>query len=134
MALKQRISLRKHIEDIRHWANDGKSDAWIASALGTSPASVQSFRSRNGIYRRPVSEARDLENYNSYEGVVDGGVWIDPAVQDDEGWLRRWSKVERVELRVTPNKIILVAKRCNAGAPGKRSNSDGRNPRLSTSS
>lgn len=88
MAVKQRISLRKHVGDIQHWADDGKSDAWIASALGTSPSSVQSFRSRNGIYRRPASEAHDLKNYSSYEGAVDGSVWIDPAVQDDEGWRR----------------------------------------------
>lgn len=111
MALKQRISLRKHADEIRRWVNDGKGDAWIASALGTSPASVQSFRSRNGIYRPSASEPRDPEDYVSYEGVVDGGVWIDPAVQYDERWLKRWSRVGRVELRITPTKIVLLAKR-----------------------
>lgn len=103
---------RKHIGDIRRWTDDGKSDAWIASTLGTSPSSVQSFRSRNGIYRRPASEARELENYSSYEGGLDGdGVWIDPAVEDDEHWRRRWSGVERVKICLTPDRILIVARR-----------------------
>ena len=52
MGINQRVSLRKFVEDIRRWVDEGRSDDWIASALGTSAFSVQSFRSRNVIYRR----------------------------------------------------------------------------------
>jgi hypothetical protein len=52
VGINKRVSLRKFVEDIRHWVEEGRSDDWIASALGTSASSVQSFRSRNAIYRR----------------------------------------------------------------------------------
>src|SRR4051794_12752988 len=52
VGINQRISLRKCADDIRRWVDQGRSDDWIASALGSSPKSVQSFRSRNAIYRR----------------------------------------------------------------------------------
>ena len=52
MAINKRVSLSKFIDDIQRWVEEDKSDEWIASALGTSPSSVQSFRSRNAIYRR----------------------------------------------------------------------------------
>src|SRR5215212_4947780 len=51
VGINQRVSLRRFVEDIRHWVEEGRSDDWIASALGTSPSSVQSFRSRHAIYR-----------------------------------------------------------------------------------
>lgn len=130
MGINQRVSLRKFVEDIRRWVDEGKSDEWIASALGTSASSVQSFRSRNGIYRRDYgSTLRDPKEFNAYEGAVersDGGsevpagapgVWFDPAVQDDERWKARWDAAERVELRVSPSRIVLVRR-----ASGRRAN------------
>ena len=112
MGINQRVSLRKFVDDIRRWVDEGRSDDWIASALGTSPSSVQSFRSRNAIYRRgAVSTLHDPQDYASYEGVVEtdgSGIWLDPAVEDDPRWQKRWSSVERVELRLTPTKIVLI--------------------------
>ena len=112
MGINQRVSLRKFVDDIRRWVEEGRSDEWIASALGTSPSSVQSFRSRNAIYRRGAgSTLHDPEDYASYEGVVDvegPGVWFDPAVGDDPRWQKRWRGTERVELRLTPTRIVLL--------------------------
>jgi hypothetical protein len=69
VAINQRVSLRKFIDDIRRWVDEDRSDEWIASALGTSPSSVQSFRSRNAIYRRATtSTLYDPKDYSSYEG------------------------------------------------------------------
>ena len=104
MGINQRVSLRKFIDDIRRWVDEGRSDEWIASALGTSPSSVQSFRSRNAIYRRGAE-------YSSYEGVIEPegpGIWFDPTVGDDPRWRKRWSGTERVELRLTPTRIVLL--------------------------
>ena len=112
MGINQRVSLRKFIDDIRRWVDEGRSDDWIASALGTSPSSVQSFRSRNAIYRRGAGPTlHEPQEYSSYEGVIEPegpGIWFDPAIGDDPRWQRRWNGTERVELRLTPTRIILL--------------------------
>ncbi len=118
MGINQRVSLRKFIEDIRRWVDEGRGDDWIASALGTSPSSVQSFRSRNGIYRRDQgSTLHHPKEYNAYEGALDSedsSVWFDPGVGEDSRWRERWSHVQRVEVRVTPTRIVLIRR---GGAP-----------------
>ena len=112
MGINQRVSLRKFIDDIRRWVDEGRSDEWIASALGTSPSSVQSFRSRNAIYRRGGSSTlHDPKDYSSYEGVLEPegpGIWFDPEIGNDLRWQKRWNDIERVELRLTPTKMVLV--------------------------
>ena len=121
MGINQRVSLRKFIDDIRRWVDEGRSDDWIASALGTSPSSVQSFRSRNAIYRRGTGSAlHEPQEYSSYEGVIEPegpGIWFDPAIGDDPRWQRRWNGTERVELRLTPARIILLRR---GGARARR--------------
>jgi hypothetical protein len=117
MGINQRVSLRKFTKDISRWVEEGRSDDWIASALGTTPSSVQSFRSRNAIYRKESGWAlsESLANpreYSSYEGVVESGkppgVWLDPAVADDPLWNARWRDSDRVELYLTPTSMVLV--------------------------
>jgi hypothetical protein len=112
VGINQRVSLRKFIDDIRRWVDEGRSDDWIASALGTSPSSVQSFRSRNAIYRRgATSTLHDPKDFSSYEGVLEPsgpGVWFDPEIGSDPRWQKRWRSTERVELRLTPTRIVLL--------------------------
>ncbi len=112
MGINQRVSLRKFIDDIRRWVEEGRSDEWIASALGTSPSSVQSFRSRNAIYRRDHgSTLYDPRDYSSYEGAIDTenpGVWFDPSVGDDPRWQEYWADTGRVEMRLTPTRVVLI--------------------------
>ena len=119
MGINQRISLRKFTDDIRRWVEKGRSDDWIASALGTSPSSVQSFRSRHAIYRRGVTSAlHDPKDFSSYEGVLEPaepGVWFDPEIGTDPRWQKRWEGTERVELHLTPTRIVLL-RRGGAGA------------------
>ena len=112
MGINQRVSLRKFVEDIRRWVEEGRSDDWIASALGTSASSVQSFRSRNAIYRRETSSTLyDPKEFSSYEGVLEPegpGVWFDPEIGSDPRWQKRWKSTDRVELRLTPSRIVLL--------------------------
>jgi hypothetical protein len=124
VGINQRVSLRKFVGDIKHWVNEGRSDEWIANALGTSASSVQSFRSRNGIYRKsPGATLADPSDYVAYEGVIEAngphgknpGAWFDPAVADDPCWQGRWSGIGRVEVRLTPTKIVLVPGRGGSG-------------------
>jgi hypothetical protein len=113
VGINQRVSLRKFEDDIRRWVDEGRSDDWIASALGTSPSSVQSFRSRTAIHRRrtTTSTLYDPKEFSSYEGVLEPegpGVWFDPEIGSDPRWQKRWSGTERVELRLTPTRIVLL--------------------------
>ena len=123
MGINQRVSLRKFVDDIRRWVEEGRSDDWIASALGTSPSSVQSFRSRNAIYRRgATSTLQDPQDFSSYEGVLEPegpGVWFDPEIGTDPRWQKRWKSTERVELHLTPTRIVLL-RRGGGGGPATR--------------
>ena len=112
MGINQRVSLRKFIEDIRRWVDQGRSNDWIASALGTSASSVQSSRLRNAIYRRgTTSTLHDPRDFSSYEGVLEPegpGVWFDPEIGTDPRWQKRWKSTERVKLHLTPTRIVLL--------------------------
>jgi cold shock CspA family protein len=109
---KKRIALKPHIKQIREWVDAGKADDWIADALGTSASSVQSFRSRNDIYRR-VKGSR--EPVSVFEGVLDHGerdgwgLWFDPSVADDPIWREHWAGVASVTVKVGEDSIILEA-------------------------
>src|SRR5918995_639735 len=59
----RRVALKPHASKIRRWVEEGRGDEWIAQELNTTPSSVQSFRSRNSIYRRdPVRRGRISEH------------------------------------------------------------------------
>ena len=114
---KKRIALKPHMEKIREWVDAGKTDDWIADALGTSASSVQSFRSRNDIYRR---ERGPREPESVFEGVLDHGerdgwgLWLDPAIAEDPIWKEHWAGVEAVTVKVAEDSIVLEADRGEA--------------------
>lgn len=116
---KKRIALKPHMEEIRAWVDAGKADEWIADALGTSASSVQSFRSRNDIYRR---ERGGREPESHFEGVLDHGerdgwgLWLDPAVAEDPIWREHWSEVEAVVVKIAEDSIVLEPDTASDGA------------------
>lgn len=126
VAIKRRISLRNREESVRRWAAEGKGDAWIANALGTSAGSIQSFRSRRRITLDPRgSRPRGVLPHGwagpSYEGVIEQpssggadncavGLWFEPAVADDPVYGRRWRSRGPVEIRLTRGAIMLRPK------------------------
>jgi cold shock CspA family protein len=136
---KKRIALKPHIELIREWVDEGKTDEWIADALGTSASSVQSFRSRNDIYRR---DRATHESVSVFEGVLDHGeqdgwgMWFDPAVADDPIWKEHWAGVESVVVKVAEDSIVLQASENappGASEDGRSSESvNGPDPRQAT--
>ena len=107
---KKRIALKPHMKQIREWVDAGKTDDWIADALGTSASSVQSFRSRNDIYRR---DRGPREPASVFEGVLDHGerdgwgLWLDPAIADDPIWREHWAGVDSVVVKVAEDSIVL---------------------------
>ena len=116
---KKRIALKPHMEQIREWVEAGKTDDWIADALGTSASSVQSFRSRNDIYRR---ERGLREPESVFEGVLDHGerdgwgLWLDPAIAEDPIWREHWARVDAVIVKVAEDSIVLEADQGEAPA------------------
>jgi len=109
---KKRIALKPHMDQIKEWVEAGKTDDWIADALGTSASSVQSFRSRNDIYRR---ERGLREPESVFEGVLDHGerdgwgLWLDPAIAEDPIWKEHWAEVEAVVVKIAEDSIVLEA-------------------------
>lgn len=109
---KKRIALKPHMKQIREWVDAGKTDDWIADALGTSASSVQSFRSRNDIYRRERGSREGLPG-NVFEGVLDHGdrdgygLWLDPSVSEDPVWQEHWAGVESVLVKISEDSIVL---------------------------
>jgi cold shock CspA family protein len=109
---RKRIALKPHMDRIREWVETGKTDDWIADALGTSASSVQSFRSRNDIYRR---ERGPREPESVFEGVLDHGerdgwgLWLDPSIAEDPIWREHWASVEAVVVKVAEDSIVLEA-------------------------
>jgi len=109
---KKRIALKPHMKQIREWVDQGKADDWIADALGTSASSVQSFRSRNDIYRRERSRS---EPESVFEGVLDHGerdgwgLWFDPSVAEDPIWRQHWSGIGAVIVKIAEDSIVLEA-------------------------
>lgn len=121
---KKRIALKPHMKQIREWVDAGKTDDWIADALGTSASSVQSFRSRNDIYRR---DRGPREPASIFEGVLDHGerdgwgLWLDPAIADDPIWKEYWAGVDSVVVKVAEDSIVLEV------AAGAAHDGDGNN-------
>jgi cold shock CspA family protein len=118
---RKRIALKPHMDRIREWVEAGKTDDWIADALGTSASSVQSFRSRNDIYRR---ERGPREPEVLFEGVLDHGendgwgLWLDPAVAEDPIWKQHWAGVDAVVVKVAEDSIVLEPDSGEAADPG----------------
>ncbi|CAN5879982.1 hypothetical protein BH23ACT11_BH23ACT11_08630 [soil metagenome] len=127
---KKRIALKPHMSKIREWVDDGKSDDWIADALGTSASSVQSFRSRNDIYRRDRGRS---EPESLFEGVLDHGerdgwgMWFDPSISEDPIWKEYWSGVESVVVKVAEDSIVMEIDRRD-GAPDGENGSGSAEP------
>jgi cold shock CspA family protein len=129
---KKRIALKPHMEQIREWVEAGKTDEWIADALGTSASSVQSFRSRNDIYRR---ERGLSEQETVFEGVLDHGerdgwgLWLDPAIAEDPIWKEHWADVEAVVVKIAEDSIVLEA---DSGEPPSADGENGSPARASS--
>ncbi|MDN5697490.1 MAG: hypothetical protein L0G70_05875, partial [Rubrobacter sp.] len=128
---QRRVSLSKHHEEIKQWVEQGRSDEWIANALGTSSSSVQSFRSRSGIRRdnrgRPKESVTSDSDYTDdgssasadneasrsvFEGVLNQGeegygLWLDPAVADDSLFREGFAGVSDVRVMIEAGRIIL---------------------------
>jgi len=100
----RRVALKPHAAKIRRWVEEGRGDTWIAQELNTTPSSVQSFRSRNSIYRRDPVRRGQLSEHPAVLDKTDDGMVIRTDAGDSEVFDREW----RDYLRGSPDDLQVV--------------------------
>ena len=100
----RRVALKPHASKIRRWVDEGRSDDWIAQELNTTPSSVQSFRSRNSIYRRDPIRRGKLSEHPVVIDEVDDGIVLKTDARDSEVFDREW----RDYLRGSPKDLQVI--------------------------
>ncbi len=108
----RRVALKPHATKIRRWVEEGRNDDWIAQELNTTPSSVQSFRSRNSIYRRdPVRRGR-LSEHPVVLDENEAGVLLITDARESEVFANEWRSYLRrdegdLRIVVTQDRIYL---------------------------
>jgi hypothetical protein len=100
----RRVALKPHASKIRQWVEEGRGDTWIAQELNTTPSSVQSFRSRNSIYRRDPVRRGKLSEHPAVLEETEGGIVLRTDARDSEVFDREW----RHYLRGSPEDLQVV--------------------------
>lgn len=108
----RRVALKPHASRIRHWVEEGRGDIWIAQELNTTPSSVQSFRSRNSIYRRDPVRRGQLSEHSAILGETDEGVLLKTDATDSEVFDREWraylgGSPEDLQVVITQDRIYI---------------------------
>ena len=100
----RRVALKPHASKIRRWVEEGRSDDWIAQELNTTSSSVQSFRSRNSIYRRDPVRRGQLSEHPVVLDETEDGIVLRTDAQDSDVFDREW----RGYLGGSPEDLLLV--------------------------
>ena len=100
----RRVALKPHASKIRRWVEEGRGDTWIAQELNTTPSSVQSFRSRNSIYRRDPVRRGQLSEHPAVLDETADGIGLKTAPRRSEVVDRQW----RHYLRGSPEDLQVV--------------------------
>jgi len=101
---KQKGGAKPHASKIRQWVEEGRGDTWIAQELNTTPSSVQSFRSRNSIYRRDPVRRGQLSEHPAVLDETDNGIVLETDARNSEVFDREW----RHYLRGSPEDLQVV--------------------------
>lgn len=105
----RRVALKPHADKIRRWVDEGRGDEWIAQELNTTPSSVQSFRSRNSIYRRdPVRRGR-LSEHPAVLEATDGRIILSTDASNSEVFANEWR--EYVDQRPESLRVVITQDR-----------------------
>lgn len=100
----RRVALKPHASKIRRWVEEGRGDEWIAQELNTTPSSVQSFRSRNSIYRRDPVRRGQLSEHPAVLDETEEGIVLTTDAKDSGVFEREW----RGYLRGSPADLQVV--------------------------
>src|SRR5918998_2012172 len=108
----RRVALKPHASKIRRWVDEGRSDDWIAQELNTTPSSVQSFRSRNSIYRRDPVRRGQLSEHPAVLDETEDGMLIRTDARDSEVFDREWRELlggspDDLQVVITQDRIYV---------------------------
>ena len=108
----RRVALKPHAAKIRRWVDEGRGDDWIAEELNTTSSSVQSFRSRNSIYRRdPVRRGR-LSEHPVVLDENEAGIVLATEARESDVFVNEWREYlrrnpEDLQIIITQDRIYL---------------------------
>ena len=108
----RRVALKPHASKIRRWVEEGRGDTWIAQELNTTPSSVQSFRSRNSIYRRDPVRRGQLSEHPAVLDETEDGIVLKTDATDSEVFDREWREYlggppEDLQVVITQDRIYV---------------------------
>ena len=108
----RRVALKPHASKIRRWVEEGRSDDWIAQELNTTPSSVQSFRSRNSIYRRDPVRRGQLSEHPAVLDETEDGIVLKTDARESDVFDREWRSYVRgspedLHVIITQDRIYL---------------------------
>ncbi|HEX2183135.1 MAG TPA: hypothetical protein VHH10_12705 [Rubrobacteraceae bacterium] len=108
----RRVALKPHAAKIRRWVEEGRNDDWIAQELNTTPSSVQSFRSRNSIYRRDPVRRGHLSEHPAVLDLVEDGIVLRTDAGHSEVFDREWRRYlgaspDALQVVITQDRIYL---------------------------
>ena len=108
----RRVALKPHAARIRRWVEEGRGDDWIAQELNTTSSSVQSFRSRNSIYRRDPVRRGSISEHPVTLNESDEGLVLKTEARASEIFDREWRSyvgrsAEDLQIIVTQDRIYL---------------------------
>ncbi|CAN5910900.1 hypothetical protein BH23ACT11_BH23ACT11_07560 [soil metagenome] len=108
----RRVALKPHAARIRGWVDEGRGDDWIAQELNTTSSSVQSFRSRNSIYRRDPIRRGNLSEHPVSMEENDEGLLLKSDGRKSELFDREWRRYvgrpeAKLQMIITDDRIYL---------------------------
>lgn len=108
----RRVALKPHAAKIRRWVDEGRGDDWIAQELNTTSSSVQSFRSRNSIYRRDPVRRGQVSEHPVVIEPCDEGLLLRTDISGSEVFMREWRShvngdPDDLQLVITQDRIYL---------------------------
>jgi hypothetical protein len=77
-----RKSLRAHLNQIRAWVRQGRTDAWIAHQLDVSASQLREFRSRHDLSREGDEGTGELDLRDEIEAEIEAE--LEAATEEDE--------------------------------------------------
>jgi hypothetical protein len=79
-----RKSLRPQLNQIRAWARQGRTDAWIAHQLGVPASQLRDFRSRHGLTDEGEEPSGDIDLRDEIEAEIEAELG-EPEPEEEEG-------------------------------------------------
>jgi hypothetical protein len=79
-----RKSLRPQLNQIRAWARQGRTDAWIAHQLEVSTSQLREFRRRHGLDAEGEEPASDVDLRDEIEAEIEAELAEAEAEEEEE--------------------------------------------------